>query len=94
MNYTRYMEQCCQSLAEANEAHCDGAIKHRIQLQVLSRKISDSFSYENVENTTVRGEAATKMTTDALLYELEFLKTAVSSEFANHRECVLHFQLQ
>jgi hypothetical protein len=92
MIYTRYMEQCCQSLSESNEAHCDGAIKHRVQLQVLSRRISDSFAYENVESTTVRGEAATKMATDVLLHELDHVKTTVPSEFANHRECLLHLQ--
>jgi hypothetical protein len=71
MNWTKYMEQCRQSLAEAEDEPSDRWIRPLVQLQVLSRRVSDGFSYDDVGNTDIKGEAAIRITTGAFRRDLE-----------------------
>jgi hypothetical protein len=76
MDFMKYMEKCCQSLSEAAEFPSDLFISPMVQLQVLSRRVSDEMCYECVDSET-KGEAALHMATGAFRRELEHLVSSI-----------------
>ncbi|KAK9344247.1 hypothetical protein V1522DRAFT_410860 [Lipomyces starkeyi] len=91
MNYSKYMEECCQSLTEDNEFPSDRWIKPFIRLQVLARRISDGFCYDDTGDSELHGEAAVKMATDGFRHELDHLKAASSYEVTENSALCLDF---
>jgi hypothetical protein len=51
------MDQCCQHLADCQEYTTDAIITPLIQLSALICRIHNYFSYDDVENADVKGEA-------------------------------------
>jgi hypothetical protein len=80
------MEQCCQSLTEAEDAPSDLWINPLVQLQVLSRRVSDGFSYDDVGSTDIKGEAAVQITTGAFCRDLERLRAFEPLQATNRGE--------
>lgn len=77
MPYTKYMEQCCLSLAQEKEFSTDELIWHFVHNQKLSRRISDTFSYDDLDNTEYRGDRITDITAKAFLNDLDHLQRVV-----------------
>lgn len=57
LTHTRYMDQCCQDLIDCQEYTTDTIITPLVQLSTLICRIQDYFSYHDIENTDVKGEA-------------------------------------
>jgi hypothetical protein len=50
------MDQCCQHLIDCREYVTDAIITPLIQLSALTCRIQIYFSYDDIENTDVKGE--------------------------------------
>ena len=74
MAYTKYTEQCCQTLAIAKEYSTDELIPHLVRIQKLARRVFDAFSYDDVNNAEFQGEFITALTTDAFLRDFDSLQ--------------------
>ncbi|KAF2439641.1 hypothetical protein P171DRAFT_490333 [Karstenula rhodostoma CBS 690.94] len=57
LTHTRYMDQCCQHLRDCQEYTTDTIITPLVQLSTLICRIQDYFSYYDIENADVKGEA-------------------------------------
>jgi len=77
MQYTTYMEQCCVGLAQKKEFSTDELIRYFVRSQELSLRVQDTFSYDDLDNTEIRGEQITSLTTRSLLSELDHVESTV-----------------
>jgi hypothetical protein len=73
MPYTKYIEQCCLYLRQKKEFPTDELIWHFVRNQELSRRIQDTFSYDDLDNTEIRGEQCTNTTAKSFLSDLDNL---------------------
>lgn len=81
---SRYMEDCCRHLATASEYPTDKLIEPLVLLASLAGRVGETFSYFDVEYTSVRGNSGVSMTADGFLHELQLIKSlAVAGEEAH-----------
>jgi hypothetical protein len=52
-------------------------IPHLVQSQELSRRIADTFSYDDLNNGEIRGEILVNLTSDAFSRDLDRLRLEV-----------------
>lgn len=74
MQISRYMEDCCCHLATAGECHTDKLIEPLVLLASLAGRVGETFSYFDVEYTSVHGSSGVSMTADGFLRELQLIK--------------------
>lgn len=79
--YTKYMDYCCRLLAECKEYKTDELIPSFVRSQELSRRISDTFSYDSPEDGEIRGEYLVTLTSDAFIRDLDRLRAEVPTDF-------------
>ncbi|KAL5374714.1 hypothetical protein DPSP01_011732 [Paraphaeosphaeria sporulosa] len=61
LTHTRYMDQCCQHLMDCQEYATDTIITPLVQLSTLICRVQDYFSYYDIENADVKGEALVQL---------------------------------
>jgi hypothetical protein len=79
--YTKYMDHCCQSLAEFKEYKTDELIPCFVRSQEVSRRIVDTFSYDDLNSGEIRGEFLVILTSDAFIRDLNRLRREVPLDF-------------
>ncbi|KAH8893588.1 hypothetical protein GQ53DRAFT_626427, partial [Thozetella sp. PMI_491] len=79
ISYTKYMDYCCRSLAQLREYETDALIPYFVRSVEISRRVFDTFSYDDPQNSEVRGEFLVRLSSDTFLRELDGLKQEVSS---------------
>jgi hypothetical protein len=84
MPHTKFIEQCCLSFAERGEYPTDELICYLVRAQELSRRVQDTFSYDDLDNTEVRGERTTSIITKSLLSDLDNLQNSVPVSLRDH----------
>jgi hypothetical protein len=77
LSYTKYMDYCCQSLAELREYQTDQLIPYIVRSQQISRRIVDTFSYDDLNFGEIRGEFLVTFTSDAFMRDLDCLRKDV-----------------
>ncbi|RFU35506.1 hypothetical protein B7463_g797, partial [Scytalidium lignicola] len=75
-----FVLQCCQQLVKMNERPTDRWIQRYVQLNMLSQKISDTFSYYNPKNSKIIGEASICTMVDTFKRDLEYLKQGIRAD--------------
>ena len=74
MQISRYMEDCYRHLATTGEYHTDKLIEPLVLLESLAGRVGETFSYFDVEYTSVHGSSGVSMTADGFLRELQLIK--------------------
>jgi hypothetical protein len=75
-----FVLQCCQQLVDADERPTDRWIRRYVQLNILSRQISDIFNYYSPKNSKIMGEASICTMVDSFKRELENLTQAIRGD--------------
>lgn len=83
MHYTSYMKDCCTSLSLGREIPSDQLIMPYVEIQVLQRKISDTFCYHDISTCDIRGGHAIQVTVDSFSREVDRLKKSLGSTNRN-----------
>lgn len=77
--YTRYMAQCTEAFAGSDVA-TDDLIKPIIQASELLARVNEYFSYDDIDNSDIRGENMLQMSTTNFLGELKRISNAVATQ--------------
>ncbi|KAF2475440.1 uncharacterized protein BDR25DRAFT_279503 [Lindgomyces ingoldianus] len=93
MTHTKFMAQCCHSLAERHEVPTDGMITPLVQLGELMCRINEYYSYDDIENAEIRGELFLDMSTKSFRCELERMKDAIPEALQQNTTLSLQFRL-
>jgi hypothetical protein len=83
MHYTPYMEDCCTSLSQRRDVPSDQLIAPFVEIQVLQRKISDTFCYHDISTCDIRGDRALQITVRSFSRDLDVLKKTIGSTHKN-----------
>ncbi|EPS35096.1 hypothetical protein H072_11390 [Dactylellina haptotyla CBS 200.50] len=83
VHYTSYMKDCCTSLSQRRDVPSDQLIAPFVEIQVLQRKISDTFCYHDISTCDIRGENALQITVDSFSREIDGLKKGIGSTNGN-----------
>jgi hypothetical protein len=75
------MDHCCRLLVELKEYKTDELIPHFVRSQELSRRIVDTFSYDDLNNGEIRGELLVVLTSDAFTRDLNRLRLEIPLDF-------------
>lgn len=92
MPYTKYISQCCALLAQKKELLTDELISYFVRNQELSRRVQDTFSYDDLDNTEIRGEQITNITTRSLLSELDSFQSTVPDSLRHNSKFISNMQ--
>jgi hypothetical protein len=71
------MQRCCQVLAERKEYASDILITPLIELSELTCRISDFFSYDDMESAEVQGELMLSSAVLNFRRELDQIRSAI-----------------
>jgi hypothetical protein len=71
------MDYCCLTLAELGEYQTDELIPYIVRSQEISRRIVDTFSYDDPSFGEVRGEFLVMLTSNAFMRDLECVRKDV-----------------
>ncbi|ORY11723.1 hypothetical protein BCR34DRAFT_316920 [Clohesyomyces aquaticus] len=93
MAYTKFMGLCCQSLTEHCEAPTDTLIPPLVQGSDLMYRVSEYYSYDDIDSADVRGEMFLEMSTQSFRRELEVIREAVPSSAKENILLRLQFHL-
>ncbi|KAJ4372994.1 hypothetical protein N0V83_003285 [Neocucurbitaria cava] len=77
MQYTRSLARNCQWFADHPEYSSDNLIAPLIRLSELKRRISDYFSYDEIEFSEINGEAMLDLSTGNFRSELQRLEESL-----------------
>ena len=83
MHYTSYMEDCCTFLSQRRDVPSDQLIAPFVEIQVLQRKISDTFCHHGISTCDIRGERVLQITADSFSREIDEFKKAIGSTNMN-----------
>ena len=72
------MEQCCRHLADCQEYASDTIITPLIQLSALLCRVNNYFSYDDVENSEVNGQAVVQLSVGNFENELARINESIS----------------
>ena|ERR1700753_574285 len=81
LSHTKYIDYCSRFLAEIREYETDELIPFFVRSQDLSRRIFDTFSYDDLYNGEIRGEFLVVLTSEAFIRELDHLKLEIPEKF-------------
>jgi hypothetical protein len=91
--WTKYLEQCRATLGQEMNAPSDRWIEISSQIQILARKVSDAFSYEDIINSDIKGESAILLATSAFLNELQSIRSSAPSGLVDNCNILLLYLL-
>ena len=74
MPYTRSLARLCQSFADHPEHPSDSLIPPLVHLSEFMCRINDYFSYDEIQDSEIRGESALNMSTSNFRSELQRLQ--------------------
>ncbi|KAF2493672.1 hypothetical protein BU16DRAFT_563824 [Lophium mytilinum] len=77
---------CCQSQVDSLATPTDRLIAPLIHLSELGCRISDTFSYDDIENAVLCGEMILELTAPNFRTELDRLRTSVPAAAKDNRE--------
>jgi hypothetical protein len=83
------MQECCKSLADAQEVASDVWIQQIVKIHQLSNRISDAFCYGNIEDSEFRGHGVLSQMTKAFEHELQSVRTIVNMDATGNGEYIL-----
>jgi hypothetical protein len=69
------MAQCCDAFVESSVS-TDVLIRPLIKTSELLSRVNDHFSYDDIDNTDVKGEILLEMSVTNFLAELKYIKDA------------------
>lgn len=75
--YTGYIKQSWEILLAKTENPSDPLIAYFVRVNELSRRICDTFGYDDLENSGIRGEFVSAMTLQSLSNESMLLKASI-----------------
>jgi hypothetical protein len=84
------MDYCSRSLAELKEYETDELIPYLVRNQELSRRVVDTFSYDDIDSSEIKGEFLVGSTSNAFLQELDRLRLEWSPTSQNNSENVFY----
>ncbi|KAH7255054.1 hypothetical protein NW759_012651 [Fusarium solani] len=93
MPHTRYIERARQILATNPEYPTDHLISSFVQTNELSRRICDTFAYDDLDHTEIRDEFVSTVTVQAFSRELNGLKRSLLPELQQNLALQLEFHL-
>ncbi|EEU36669.1 uncharacterized protein NECHADRAFT_105600 [Fusarium vanettenii 77-13-4] len=93
MPHTRYIERARQILVRNPEHPTDHLISYFVQTNELSRRICDTFAYDDLNHTEIRDEFVSTVTVKAFSRELNGLKRSLLPEFQQNLALQLEFHL-
>ncbi|CEI62223.1 unnamed protein product [Fusarium venenatum] len=79
--YTGYIKQSWEILSATKEYASDDLIAYLVRINELSRRICDTFGYDDLENTGVKGEFISAMALQTLSNESTLLKASIPLAF-------------
>jgi hypothetical protein len=79
--YTGYIRQSWEILSARKEHVTDDLVAHLVRINELSRRICDTFGYDDLENTDVKGEFISAMALQTLSNESTLLKASIPPGF-------------
>ncbi|RGP64022.1 hypothetical protein FLONG3_9721 [Fusarium longipes] len=79
--YTGYIKQSWELLSAREEYVSDSIIAYLVRINELSRRICDTFGYDDLENTGVKGEFISAMALQSLSNESTLLKASIPPPF-------------
>lgn len=84
--HTKYMAQCYQSLKDHPEQPTDALIAPLIRLSDLTCRVSDFFSYDDVENSDSKGEMMLEISASNFRSELVRIKENIPESLKQNSE--------
>ncbi|RSL42404.1 hypothetical protein CEP54_015495 [Fusarium duplospermum] len=93
MPHTRYIEQARRILATNPEYPTDHLISFFVQTNELSRRICNTFAYDDLDHTEIRDEFVSTVTVQAFSRELNGLKRSLLPELQQNLALELEFHL-
>ncbi|KAJ4350383.1 uncharacterized protein N0V89_009004 [Didymosphaeria variabile] len=89
LTHTRYMDQCCQHLADCQEYSTDAIITPLIQLGALLCRVHNYFSYDDIENADVKGEALVHLSVANFDRELDRITESIPQALIQSNPAVI-----
>ncbi|KAH8703868.1 hypothetical protein BGW36DRAFT_423413 [Talaromyces proteolyticus] len=90
---SRYMEDCCRHLTAAGEHHTDKLIEPLVLLASIATRVGETFSYFDVEYTSVRGNSGVSITTERFLHELQLIKRLAAKAEAHPDNSIINMEI-
>ena len=84
--YTGYIKQSWELLGAREEYPSDILIAHLVRINELSRRICDTFGYDDLENTGIKGEFVSSMALQTISNESTLLKASIPPAIQNECE--------
>jgi hypothetical protein len=88
------MDDCCQLLAELKEYETDELIPHLVRCQEISRRLVETFSYDDPKNGEVRGEFLIALTSEAFMRDVNHLQLNLPFDFRKNSKNILSTNYQ
>jgi hypothetical protein len=85
------MDYCCRLLGELKEYQTDKLIPHLVRNQELSCRIADTFSYDDLNNSELRGEFLVNLTSETFIRELDRLQLEVPLDLQKNSKIAFPF---
>ncbi|CVK95484.1 related to cercosporin resistance protein [Fusarium mangiferae] len=82
--YTGYIKQSWELLLANAEYPSDLMIPHFVRISEMCRRICDTFGYDDLENSGMRGEFVSAMALQTLNNESELLKASIPPDLQNN----------
>ncbi|KAF2119342.1 hypothetical protein BDV96DRAFT_343251 [Lophiotrema nucula] len=84
LQYTRYMAQCCKSVTESREVNSDILVSPLVKLSNLVSRVNDYFSYDDIDNAEVKGEAMLESSSLTFQSELAQIKENIPDDLKHN----------
>lgn len=75
------MDQCCQFFADHPEGASDALIAPLIRSSELMTRISDYFSYDDIDSADVQGDLMLEVSTTNFRSELDRIRSSTPTDF-------------
>ncbi|RKL44181.1 hypothetical protein BFJ72_g3914 [Fusarium proliferatum] len=82
--YTGYIKQSWERLLSNAECPSDLMIPHFVRISEMCRRICDTFGYDDLENSEMRGEFVSAMALQTLNNESALLKASIPPDLQNN----------
>ncbi|KAF2707864.1 hypothetical protein K504DRAFT_458347 [Pleomassaria siparia CBS 279.74] len=93
MGHTKYMTQCCKTLAERQEEPTDVLISPLIRLSEMMGRINDHFSYDDIDGAEIKGDMVLEMSMRGFRSELDCIKSGIPPVIQQNRTLKLYICL-
>jgi hypothetical protein len=86
--YTRFMAQSCDAFVDSS-VPTDALIRPLIQASELLSRINDHFSYDDTDNSDIRGELMLDISATSFLGELKRVKEVIPTTLQKNSQFTL-----